>query len=66
MQDKNVSMIESDDDEGEDMVTGVRGKQQVDEIIIVETGIDVAPSEETTVQVLVEYDVISRLEVQEH
>ena len=48
-------MIESDD-EGEAMVTtGVRGKQQVGEIIIiVETGIDVAPSEETTVQVLVE------------
>ena len=42
-------MIESDDDEGEDMVTGVRGKQQVDEIIIVEIGIDVASSEETTV-----------------
>ena len=60
-------MIESNDDEGEYMmVTDVRGKQQVDEIIIVETGIDVAPSEETTVQVLVEYDVISRLEVQEH
>ena len=59
-------MIESYD-EGEAMVTGVRGKQQVGEIIIiVETGIDVAPSEETTVQVLVEYDVISRLEVQEH
>ena len=32
------------------------GKQQVDEIIIVETGIDVPPSEETTVQVLAEYD----------
>ena len=57
-QDKNVSMIESDDDEGEDMVTGVKGKQKVDEIIIVETGIDVPPSEETTVQVLAEYDKI--------